>query len=162
MEDVDEFENETAFIAGLRHPLLGWDHCLLALAVGAVAVSATRRPRLLVPALIISVAGGGLVTLQGWLPPMTFWSSSIAVTAALLLLAARDRLPFQMQAAVISVAGALQGMDHAIAWPLDSAAPAYQAGIVATTLLLACIGALIASMMRLAILTTKIPALSAR
>ncbi|TDU67328.1 urease accessory protein [Prosthecobacter fusiformis] len=143
MEDVDEFEDGAAFMAGLRHPLLGMDHWMFAVAIGALAVAAARgqSSRGWMGALVGGVAmGGALGAGQVILP--TVESSLLAVMALpVLLLVTREKMPALMQMGLVAMAAVWQGNVHGLAWPMESVAGAYVAGIAVTTLLLALSGA---------------------
>lgn len=134
MEDVDEFDDDVAFMAGTRHVLLGADHWLAALAVGAVAaLGATRAAKTApVACFLAGIIGGAAMGVQGVILNATLGLLVAGMLAAMNWPNARARLSVLKLAAVIMLA-LWQGNEHGIAWPLDTDVGWYVAGMLCMT-----------------------------
>lgn len=139
MEDIDEFEHSAALMAGLRHPTLGFDHWMVALAIGWVAAASLRSRRV---GLIAGAAfaAGGLMGTQGIVLLGCGYSFAIAVLALGAALAMQKRIPLLATLGLVGIAALLPGNAHGIAWPIGSAAVSYVVGVMATSLALASVG----------------------
>lgn len=135
MEDVDEFEDGAAFMAGVRHPLLGMDHAFLAIAVGAMAVAVMRKrnSKNLVNALLAGTAAGAVLGVNDVVLPGSQFSSLMAYAVPVAVFVLKDRMSGWTRAGLVVLAALLQGNEHGVAWPLESAAGIYMLGILATT-----------------------------
>lgn len=134
MEDVDEFDDDAAFMSGVRHALLSADHWLAALAVGAVvAMGATRAAKAASAACFLAgIVGGAAMGVQG-----------IVVNASLGLLVAGMLVVMHwpnasarlsaLKLAAIAMLAFWQGNQHGIAWPLDAGGGWYLAGMLCMT-----------------------------
>ncbi len=147
MEDVDEFEDGMAFMAGIRHPLLGMDHWLFAVAVGVLAVLWKTCSTKISPltCLLLAMIGGIASGLQGIILPAVSW----ALLTALLAVMTWSSASFRGEAMTllgITMLALCQGNQHGIAWPLDAGSAWYGTGIVITTMVLACCGAVVADL----------------
>lgn len=142
MEDVDEFEDGAAFMAGLRHPLLGLDHCLFALAIGAMAVAVMRKrnSKNLVAALVLGSGAGAMFGVNEIMLPGAQFSVAAALLVPVLVFALKDRLSGWGRAGLVVAAALWQGNAHGLAWPLDHASGFYMTGMMVTMTLLACGG----------------------
>lgn len=127
--------------AGVLHPLIGLDHLLAMIAVGAWAAQIGGRTRWLVPAAFAGmVAVGGVIGMGG--TPVPGMEAAIALSVLLLggfiLLALRPSLALSM--ALAGGFALFHGYAHGTELP-DAAAPApYAAGFLAATLLLHAVG----------------------
>lgn len=139
MEDVDEFEDGAAFMAGLRHPLLGFDHCLFALAIGAMAVAVMRKrnSKNLVAALVLGSGAGAMLGVNEIMLPGAQFSMAAALAVPVLVFALKERLTGWGRAGLVVAAALWQGNEHGLAWPLDNASGFYMTGMMVTTALLA-------------------------
>lgn len=142
MEDVDEFDDDVAFMAGTRHVLLGADHWLAALAVGAVtAIGATRSSKTASAAcFLFGTVAGAALGVQG-----VILDASLALLVTGLLAAmnwpnARARLS-ALKLAAITMLALWQGNDHGLAWPLDTDVGWYVSGMLGMTSVLVGCGA---------------------
>lgn len=130
MEDVDEFEDGMAFMAGLRHPLLGWDHWLFAVAVGVVAAwGASRFSRAApVASLLLATMAGAACGLQRVILPVPACALGIAVLAV--MISVRARSPgLTLSTLLITMLAFWQGDAHGMAWPLHTGGVWYLTGI---------------------------------
>jgi urease accessory protein len=127
--------DQSGVVAGLAHPLSGWDHILAMVAVGLWA--AQLRSPLLVPAAFLGMmsVGGVLGQLAGGLPGI---DQGIAVTVMLLgLLVARSvRLPVAYAAAIVGLFAMFHGYAHGAEMPATAGGLAYGAGFIVATALL--------------------------
>lgn len=145
MEDVDEFEDGAAFMAGLRHPLLGFDHWMLASVVGVLVVTGVcRSSKGLLSSLLGGVAVGATLGVNAVVLPSGSMSLLFALAIPLLLLMQRGKLPISAQSGLIAFAALWQGNIHGLAWPLEAATGSYIFGLVATTAILAFCGGVVA------------------
>lgn len=155
MEDVDEFDDGAAFMAGLRHPLLGMDHWLFAILIGAVAAAGMSRFARLSPAasLLAGVIGGAVLGLKGLVFPGAFIVGMAALTVVLVM--PRSRVHWMvLRLLLIGLAAFWQGNQHGIAWPLESGSPGYVAGLAVATAALVFTGA---ALLRLASRVVRMP-----
>lgn len=149
MEDVDEFEDGAAFLAGLRHPLLGMDHWLFAVVVGALVGWVVSRGRWVLPACFAGgLSAGMLLGLKGMLIAGSAWCAPVALLAGLALVAMRPRLPVAPQAGLVAAVALWQGNAHGLAWPVEAGGAGYGAGVVLASLLLAAGGATVVGFAR--------------
>lgn len=155
MEDVDEFEEGAAFMAGLRHPLLGTDHWLFAIAVGVAAmVGMTRFVRLCpVASLLAGVIGGAALGLNAVIFSGALMAGTAVIMAVIVMLTSRMHL-FVWKLILIGLVAFWQGNQHGIAWPLDSGGAGYVAGLIVSTTALVISGAFL---QRLASNTVPLP-----
>lgn len=153
MEDVDEFETGAAFLAGLRHPLLGMDHWLFAMAIGALAMLALRGRggRMLLSSLLTGTAVGAFAGLNQMALPGSDAALMAALALPVLLWAAGDRLPAFVKASLVAVVAIWQGNAHGLAWPLEAGAGFYLMGMLAMTGMLAFTGGAAVQMARLSL-----------
>lgn len=138
MEDVDEFEDGMAFMAGIRHPLLGWDHWLFAVVVGVVAAWGTSRfSRLAPPAcLLLATMAGAACGLHRVIVPVPACALGMAVLA--LMISVRARSPgLTLGTLLITMLAFWQGDAHGMAWPLHTGGMWYLTGIGVMTATLA-------------------------
>ncbi|CAN5154231.1 HupE/UreJ family protein [soil metagenome] len=131
--------HEEGFVAAFMHPLLGWDHLLAMLMVGALAARHVGRSGLAVPAGF--VGGAAVGALAGLLFPVTSGLSALLEPAILgsvavlgLALALTRQLPVRAAAAVCGVFGAMHGLAHGI--ELAGHAAAVLSGLLVATALL--------------------------
>lgn len=123
------------FGAGAAHPVLGIDHLLAMVAVGALAtVGAGRRPVWRLPAAFLAgMAVGGLAGIVG--RPAV--GSNMAVAGSLVALGACLAVPGAVAGRfvvpLVAVAGALHGHVHGLEIPGAAHPASYAAGFLATT-----------------------------
>lgn len=155
MEDVDEFDDGAAFMAGLRHPLLGMDHWLFAMIIGAVAAAGMTRFARLSPfaSLLAGVIGGAALGLKGLIFPGAFMIGMAALMTVLVMPNSRMHWAV-LKLLLVGLAAFWQGNQHGIAWPLDYGGMSYVAGISTTTAWLAFTGA---ALQRLASRMARLP-----
>ncbi len=103
----------SGLLAGVWHPLGGWDHLLAMLAVGLWAASFSGKARWLIPASFVGVMALGFVfgANGGELPMM---EQGIAASVLVLGLAAAwaKRLPAAFAAAMVGVFALFHGVAH--------------------------------------------------
>lgn len=126
---------------GFAHPLLGLDHLLAIVAVGAWAAQLGGRAGWAVPAAFIAMmaAGAGLAFAGIALPAVEFGIvGSLLVIGA--LIAAAVRLPMVSGGALVGFFALFHGHAHGSEIPEAAAAGLYVLGFVAATALLHGIG----------------------
>ncbi|SKB01418.1 Hydrogenase/urease accessory protein HupE [Prosthecobacter debontii] len=134
MEDIDEFEDGAAFMAGIRHFVSGADHWLFAVAIGAMAVTVMRRrnAKNLMVALALGAGVGTALGVNQVMIPGASWSVFAAFLAPALVWCLKDSLSGWGKAGLVMLAAVWQGNQHGLAWPLDSASGFYTVGILST------------------------------
>lgn len=144
MEDLDEFEDGAAFLAGVRHPLLGLDHWLFAVSAGALAFAvfqgaAAVRTLML---LLVGVAAGGMLGANEVSVPGVQFGFAAALVSPLLLwsLASRFKLSVALTFFGMALPALWQGNAHGLAWPMEAGVGFYLAGMAAMTAALALSG----------------------
>ncbi len=123
-----------SFLAGVQHPLFGWDHLLAMLAVGLWAGIAGGGARWAWPlAFLGGMALGGGLGLGGLgLPagePIVLASVLALGIAALLAL----RPPLALAAAAVVLLGVAHGNAHGLEAPADGGGLLYAAGFLAAS-----------------------------
>jgi urease accessory protein len=131
IEDVDEFESGVAFMAGLRHPLLGLEHLLSALSIGFITASGMMKGSRgsLAVALFAGITGGAVLGQQSIVLP----SLPLVIMLPIMLLVFRERLPAKLGFILVGMAAIWQGNEHGIAWPLESGFMVYLTGMLMMT-----------------------------
>jgi len=147
-EGVDEFEHSRAMLAGLRHPLSGWDHCLALIAIGATAALMTRRSFLL-PVMLVGglLAGGALGMGGGVLPQIPFLAAAVLLAAGGVM-TLRNRAMSLLMVTTTGAFGLCQGASHAAMMASHAALGAYSSGFVMASVALMFSGALVATLAR--------------
>ena len=128
---------------GLLHPLLGLDHLLVMVAIGALAVIARRSLRVgvLPVAFVSGMTAGTLAAMCGLALPGAEWVIAASVLAAgALLIVGPDSMLHWLPGAVAAV-GLVHGHAHGTEAPLASRPLLYLGGVVATTVALHAAGA---------------------
>lgn len=123
------------FQAGLTHPLLGVDHLLAMLAIGAWSLRQPGTPGSLTPLLAVAgmLLGAGLAW-GGLSLPGVELGIAISVVLAGLLVAALITLPTALGAALVVLFMLLHGHAHGSEMPQGASLLAYPAGFVLATL----------------------------
>jgi hydrogenase/urease accessory protein HupE len=139
--EVDEFELQGAFRAGLRDPFRSWERILPVLAIGCSAGVAGRRRGPVVTAFAASLAAGGIGSLSGLALSGSATMATAAAAASLALTVTRGRLATGAAVVLAGLAGFSQGNAEAFKVPLHELLLAYGAGWIAI-----CSGLLVAGM----------------
>ena len=129
--------NLTGLASGIVHPLLGFDHFLVMLAVGLWAAQLGGRALWLVPGsfLALVVAGGTL----GFIGvPVPFAEQGVAASIVVmgLLIVMATRLPTWSGVALVGLFALFHGHAHAVELTAGLSATPYAIGFVFTTALL--------------------------
>jgi len=149
-DEVDEFD---AFMPGLMHPLGGFDHLLLALAVGWLAFSQVKsRPRLVLPVFLTSLLAGAMVGsgFEGGILLELLLAGTLFAAGAAFLSGVQCT-----GAAVVVAAAAGAGLLHGLAHGSEASAGGggfYLGGIILCTAAICCMGGLLARLSRLSAL----------
>lgn len=139
------------FLAGLSHPLTGFDHLAAAAAVGVWGGFLRGRARWMLPATFVTAMAVGIFAGAGFASGAVETAIAISVIGLGLFLALDARLDVRIAAAFVACAGLAHGAAHAA----ESAPtlPAFAAGALITTAILHALGVLstVAARARLAI-----------
>lgn len=133
--------SESGLMAGLGHPLLGWDHLAAAMAVGMWAATQRSKAVLMLPAsfIVALVAGIALGTTGLALPlvePMILFSL-IIVGAALAFNAKANPM---VASGLLAGFALFHGYAHAAEMPLTASLVSYAFGLVTATAALHLVG----------------------
>ena len=138
------------FHDGFIHPLTGWDHILVALAVGVWATATENRIRLSVPSIfVISMTMGVLVGMAGVRIP--FLEQGILLSIAILgWLLLSERVPSGWTLLAVCCFGAIHGNAHGIEVPMAARGAVIGgiSGLIAATVLLHLLGIVLVVAMR--------------
>ncbi|MCL4220895.1 MAG: HupE/UreJ family protein [Phycisphaerales bacterium] len=134
-----------AFLGGLLHPWMGWDHLLAMMAVGVWAVQIGRGARWVLPGAFLScmVAGCALAFL-GLRTPMTEAGILASVLVLGVLVALRSRPPLTLAGVLVGALALFHGSAHAAELPPDTSFAGFVAGFALATGLLHLLGILLA------------------
>ena len=145
-EEIDEFEHSHAMLAGLQHPLMGWDHCLALVAIGAVAVLSFRKKAVLPAVFVAGLLAGGWMTMQEMaLPQVPLLAGGMLVIAAAAMSLRKSAMRWLMAGAT-AMFGLAQGAQHAAWVAVPQTLASYAVGFVVSSLLLMLAGGLLAVM----------------
>ena len=122
------------FMAGLAHPIGGWDHLLAMVAVGIISTKIGGRTIWRVPLLFLlgMVAGYGL-GMQQVTVSYTEWVILLSVVGLGLLLALPQRPPLLAVTLIVLFFGMSHGYAHGIEWPHQASAWWFSLGFLGTT-----------------------------
>jgi hydrogenase/urease accessory protein HupE len=127
----------TGLVDGFRHPLLGWDHLLAMLALGAWAAQLRSRARWMVPlAFLAAMCAGGWLGTRGALLPIAELAIGVSVLAFGALAGAGARLAAPNAAALAGAFGFAHGFAHGAELPQTASFAAFGLGMLAATALL--------------------------
>lgn len=134
-----------AFISGLLHPWLGWDHLLAMLAVGIWAVQLGGRAVWVLPTTFVSSMLAGC-SLEAWVLHVPMIESSIVVSVLLLgtLIAIGSRPPLAVAATLTGLCAVFHGAAHAAEVPAGASLVSFATGFAVATAALHATGVLAA------------------
>jgi len=126
--------NGNALIAGLSHPLLGWDHLVAALAVGLWAAWQRGQALWTLPLVFLGVtAVGGVTATLGLALPLAEAGISSSLLLLGLLLAFAARPPAVASVTLVALFAIFHGYAHGTALPPGASAIVYGLGLLAST-----------------------------
>ena len=131
--------------SGFLHPLVGWDHLIAMLAVGAWGATLGTRAIWAVPlAFVSAMIVGGVVGMSGIELPFveTMILASVVVLAGFAV--ARVKMPVWSGMTVVGLFALAHGFAHGAEMPSLANAWIYSGGIVAATSLIHALGAVAA------------------
>jgi urease accessory protein len=139
----------SGFISGLAHPFSGLDHVLGMLAAGVWAARSDGSRRwTILAAFLGGMLAGGLIGLDGIVPPLIESAVAASVLASALLVALAMRLPLPAQAGVAAFFALWHGIAHGAELPALAAPFGYACGFLAATAVLLAGGLALGSMLR--------------
>ena len=131
--------------SGFLHPLLGWDHLLAMLAVGAWGATLGARGIWAMPAAFLSIMIiGGVLGMAGIEIPFVETMILVSVLVLAGFLVARVKMPVWSGMAVVGLFALAHGFAHGSEMPALANMWVYGAGFVAATSLIHALGALAA------------------
>lgn len=125
------------FYQGFLHPLTGFDHMLVMVAVGMFAARIGGRALVLVPlSFMAMMVGGGVLGIAGI--PVPFVEVAIALSVVVLgaVVALQWKAPVAVAMALAGVFAVFHGVAHGVEMPNNASGISYAAGFVAATGLL--------------------------
>ena len=138
--------HSSGMLAGIMHPLLGWDHLLAMVAVGMLAVMGRHKPAWQLPLAFVGfMLIGALFGINGWAIPAV--ENGILLSLVVLggLLASGRSNSLLLLTACCAVFGTLHGNAHGIELPAGQGAISYIVGFMLATISLHAAGYLVAS-----------------
>ena len=127
-------EGANGFLAGVLHPLTGFDHLLAMVAVGIWGATLGRPLIWVLPvAFPMLMVVGGILGITG--VPLPFIESGIATSVIVLglAIAAAWRAPIPVAVAIVAAFGVFHGYAHGAELPKSASPAAYVAGFVLCT-----------------------------
>lgn len=141
--------NTGTLVAGVFHPLLGWDHLLAAVAVGLLSCwQGGRAVRALPLAYVGAMAAGAAVAYSGLTLPFAGTGIALSLLLPGLLLAVAARPPRTAGLAMVASFALFHGYAHATALPQAAQSAGYVLGIAASTAALLALGVVVGRMAR--------------
>lgn len=130
-------------VAGLLHPLLGWDHLLAMLMVGLLSTQ-FRGPALwAVPgSFVAAMIAGGLLGMRGWGLPAIEPGIAVSVLVLGLAVALDRRTGIALPLALAGLFGFVHGQAHGLEMPRIDSPALYACGFVLATIVLHAVGVL--------------------
>lgn len=123
--------------AGLAHPLTGWDHVAVLLAIGAWIAQAYRDKPWVPSGVFLSAIVAGGIAGASLSAPVIFEGTGVASVAALgLLLALAAQPALGLGLAAIALFGIIQGMAHGGGIPVEASMVAYTCGLGVVSIIL--------------------------
>jgi len=140
---------------GFNHPLHGWDHLAVMIAVGAWAAIQHGRAAWALPLTFLSVmAVGGVAGALGFAVPGTELMIGISVVALGLLVITRARVNLATGVGVVGLFAFFHGYAHGLEMPDAASLTTYGFGFLAATALLHGLGFIVARFIRVAAVRT--------
>ena len=122
-------------LAGILHPLLGWDHVLAMLAVGAWSSMLVHRARWLVPAVFAAVLVlAAQFSVNGIHLPLLEAGIAASLLLAGLLVGARAHVGTAAAAVVVGMFAVVHGLTHAAEMPALASPWPFTFGLSLSTL----------------------------
>jgi len=132
------------FMAGLNHPVLGFDHLLAMLSVGILSAQMGGRAIWTVPATFVAVMiVGGVLGMQGIRLMSVETGIALSVLALGIALAAEKKLPPLLAMLFVGVFALFHGHAHGTEMPYLAEPLFYAAGFVVGTAAIHIVGVLI-------------------
>ncbi len=129
--------SDSGLIAGLLHPVLGFDHLLAMVAVGLLSVQMGGRAVWYVPAaFVVVMAAGGLMGMQGVALPDVEGGIALSVFALGLVIAVGAAPPIWLAMLFVAFFAIFHGHAHGAEIPRLANPAAYVGGFMLATALL--------------------------
>ena len=123
--------------AGFSHPLHGWDHFVVMVAVGLWAAQHEGRGRWMIPATFVGVmAIGGVIGASGLHMPGVEAMILMSVVSLAVLVLSRARLPLGLGMSVVALFAVFHGFAHGQEIPDSAHLATYGLGFTVATALL--------------------------
>ncbi len=137
------------FLAGLIHPVLGYDHLLAMLSVGMLSAQIGGRAIWTVPATFVSVMalGGGLGLIDVGLTAIELGIAASLVLLGLII-AAERRLPVLIAMGAVGIFAVFHGYAHGTEMPTTAQPVIYAGGFLTGTALIHIVGVVIGDIAR--------------
>jgi urease accessory protein len=136
---------ETGLVAGMMHPLLGYDHLIAALAVGFWAIRLGGNSRWLIPLVFVGGLSAAVVAPQA----VSTTAAEAGIVASLFVLGLLAifslRLPIALGIAMTAMFAVFHGTAHASEIPQTVSTLAYAIGLTVTTTFVCAAGAALAT-----------------
>ena len=130
----EELEGGVGFLAGLFHPVLGFDHLLAMLSVGVVSAQIGGRAIWYIPAtFVLAMIFGGFLGTQGVQVLLVEAGIALSVLVLGVTLAAEKKLPEWAAVIAVAVFGIFHGHAHGTEMPLIANPWLYGLGFVLGT-----------------------------
>lgn len=134
----------TGLIAGLSHPVGGWDHLLAMVAVGIISTKIGGWHVWGIPLLfLLGMSAGYGLGLQQAALPYTEWAILLSVVGLGLLLAWPQRPLLPVVMLLVLLFGLSHGYAHGLEWPQQASVGWFSLGFLASTTGLHLIGVIL-------------------
>ena len=131
-------------VAGLMHPLLGFDHLLAMVTVGLLSAQLSGRAIWAIPASFLTcMVIGGVAGMSGMKVPAVEYGVAASIVLLGLAVALNLKLAIVVPVLFVGAFGFIHGQAHGMEMPRIDSPVLYAAGFLATTLVLHVAGVLV-------------------
>jgi urease accessory protein len=128
---------QSGFLNGFFHPLLGLDHILAMVAVGLWAMQTGGKAKWMIPLSFVSIMTlGGVLGMNNISLPFAEIGILISVVVLGVLILAGAKLPVLFSSILVGVFALCHGHSHGAEIPLAASAVTYSLGFALTTVIL--------------------------
>jgi urease accessory protein len=139
----------TGLVSGFLHPLSGFDHLLMLLAIGFwLRQKMNRNATGLALMFLCAMQVGAVLAVSGFVTANVEMEIALSLAIAGALLAFAIQLHRAIALALLAAFGIVHGMAHGLELPQDASAYLYQIGLLGSSALILALGSLLAATLK--------------